>query len=152
MPARLMILNGPNLNLLGVREPHIYGSTTLPAIRRSCEEFAAFLGAAMHFEQSNHEGALVDLIHAARQTTDAIIINPAGYSFTSINRMLWSSRDDRSRAPPVLRARLSTKQAETTVPLWPDALAMPSGRPPSPPAILDSGFADFAAFRNNSGV
>jgi 3-dehydroquinate dehydratase-2 len=84
MPARLMILNGPNLNLLGVREPHIYGSTTLPAIRRSCEEFAAFLGAAMHFEQSNHEGALVDLIHAARQTTDAIIINPAGYSFTSI--------------------------------------------------------------------
>jgi 3-dehydroquinate dehydratase II len=43
MPARLMILNGPNLNLLGVREPHIYGSTTLPAIRRSCEEFAAFL-------------------------------------------------------------------------------------------------------------
>ena len=69
MPARLMILNGPNLNLLGVREPHIYGSTTLPAIRRSCEEFAAFLGAAMHFEQSNHEGALVDLIHAARQTT-----------------------------------------------------------------------------------
>jgi hypothetical protein len=64
---------------LGVREPHIYGSTTLSAIRRSCEEFAAFLGAAMHFEQSNHEGALVDLIHAARQTTDAIIINPAGH-------------------------------------------------------------------------
>jgi 3-dehydroquinate dehydratase-2 len=81
---RLMILNGPNLNLLGVREPHIYGSTTLAAIKASCEEFARFAGAQLAFHQSNHEGVLVDLIQAAREEADAIIINPAGYSFTSI--------------------------------------------------------------------
>ena len=81
---RVMILNGPNLNLLGVREPHIYGSTTLDAIRKSCEEFAAFAGAQLSFHQSNHEGALVDLIQSARESTDAIIINPAAYSLTSI--------------------------------------------------------------------
>lgn len=84
MTARLTILNGPNLNLLGVREPHIYGSTTLPAIRASCEEFAAFAGAELAFHQSNHEGELVDLIQAARQQADAIVINPAAYSFTSV--------------------------------------------------------------------
>jgi 3-dehydroquinate dehydratase II len=81
---RLMILNGPNLNLLGVREPHIYGSTTLEAIKASCEEFAKFTGSQLLFFQSNHEGVLVDLIQSARQDADAIIINPAGYSFTSI--------------------------------------------------------------------
>jgi 3-dehydroquinate dehydratase-2 len=81
---RLMLLNGPNLNLLGVREPHIYGSTTLAAIERSCREFAEYLGASLAFHQSNHEGVLVDLIQSARQTADAIIINPAAYSFTSI--------------------------------------------------------------------
>ena len=84
MTARLMVLNGPNLNLLGVREPHIYGSTTLAAIKASCEEFAKFAGASLSFHQSNHEGALVDLIQAARDEADAIIINPAAYSFTSI--------------------------------------------------------------------
>ena len=84
MTARLMILNGPNLNLLGVREPHIYGSTTLAAIKASCEELAQSTGARLAFHQSNHEGALVDLIQAAREEADAIIINPAGYSFTSI--------------------------------------------------------------------
>ncbi len=81
---RIMILNGPNLNLLGVREPHIYGSTTLAAIQAGCEEFAAFAGAQLSFHQSNHEGALVDLIQSARTDADALIINPAGYSFTSI--------------------------------------------------------------------
>jgi 3-dehydroquinate dehydratase-2 len=81
---RLMILNGPNLNLLGVREPHIYGSTTLAAVHKSCKDFAAYLGASLIFEQSNHEGILVDMIQSARTRADAIIINPAGYSFTSI--------------------------------------------------------------------
>jgi 3-dehydroquinate dehydratase-2 len=84
MTARLMILNGPNLNLLGVREPHIYGLTTLAAIKASCEEFAKSAGAQLSFHQSNHEGALVDLIQAARDEADAIIINPAAFSFTSI--------------------------------------------------------------------
>src|SRR5215831_5277104 len=80
MAARLMILNGPNLNLLGVREPHIYGSTTLAAIEASCREFAQFLGASLEFHQSNHEGTLVDLIQSARISADALIMNPAGYS------------------------------------------------------------------------
>jgi len=80
----IMIINGPNLNLLGIREPHIYGSTTLDAIRASCEEFANFAGAQLSFHQSNHEGVLVDLIQAARTDADALIINPAAYSFTSI--------------------------------------------------------------------
>ena len=81
---RIMIINGPNLNLLGVREPHIYGSTTLGAIKASCEAFAAFAGVELSFHQSNHEGVLVDLIQSARGDADAIIINPAAYSFTSV--------------------------------------------------------------------
>ena len=81
---RLMLLNGPNLNLLGVREPHIYGSTTLAVIEQSCRACAEYLGATLAFHQSNHEGELVDLIQSARRDADAIIINPAGYSFTSI--------------------------------------------------------------------
>src|SRR3981081_1240818 len=81
---RLMILNGPNLNLLGVREPHIYGTTTLAQIRESCEQHAKSLKLELSFHQSNHGGQLVDWIQSARQTADAIIINPAGYSFTSI--------------------------------------------------------------------
>ena len=81
---RLMILNGPNLNLLGVREPHIYGTTTLEEIKQNCGREATALGLAISFHQSNHEGALVDLIQSAREAADAIIINPAGYSFTSI--------------------------------------------------------------------
>ena len=84
MTARLTILNGPNLNLLGIREPHIYGSTTLDAVKSSCEAFAAFTGATLSFHQSNHEGELVDLIQAARKQADALIFNPAGYSFTSV--------------------------------------------------------------------
>jgi 3-dehydroquinate dehydratase-2 len=67
-----------------VREPHIYGTTTLAAIEASCRELAGVLGASLAFHQSNHEGALVDLIQAARNEADAIIINPAAYSFTSI--------------------------------------------------------------------
>ncbi|HEX6842702.1 MAG TPA: type II 3-dehydroquinate dehydratase [Stellaceae bacterium] len=84
MGARLMILNGPNLNMLGIREPHIYGTTSLQAIEASCREFAAHIGAALAFHQSNHEGALIDLIQSARDGADAIIINPAAYSFTSV--------------------------------------------------------------------
>lgn len=84
MSARLMILNGPNLNFLGVREPHIYGSITLAAIEACCRDFAKYLDAHLDFHQSNHEGELVDLIQSARTKADAIIFNPAGYSFTSI--------------------------------------------------------------------
>jgi 3-dehydroquinate dehydratase-2 len=84
LTARLTILNGPNLNLLGTREPHIYGTTTLAAIEASCAAFASDIGATLVFCQSNHEGVLVDWIQEARLSADAIIINPAGYSFTSV--------------------------------------------------------------------
>ena len=82
--ARLMILNGPNVNLLGEREPQIYGSTTLAAIEASCRELAPTLAVELEFRQSNHQGVLVDWIQEARKTADAIIINPAGYSFHSV--------------------------------------------------------------------
>ncbi|QCK87912.1 3-dehydroquinate dehydratase [Phreatobacter aquaticus] len=81
---RLTILNGPNLNLLGEREPHIYGTTTLADVEADCRACATRLGASLVFEQSNHEGVLVDMIQAARKNADALIINPAGYSFTSV--------------------------------------------------------------------
>ncbi len=84
MTKPILILNGPNLNMLGIREPHIYGTTTLEQIRESCEAFAATHGTTIDFRQSNHEGVLVDAIQAARTTADAIIFNPAGYSFTSV--------------------------------------------------------------------
>ena len=84
MAARVMILNGPNLNLLGVREPKIYGYTTLAEIEENCRAAAAAAGASLRFHQSNHEGQLIDWIHEARQASDAIVINPAGYSFTSV--------------------------------------------------------------------
>ena len=84
MAIRVMILNGPNLNLLGVREPHIYGTTTLAAVEASCRELATAIGATLAFHQSNHEGVLIDWVQAARQEADAIIINLAGFSFTSI--------------------------------------------------------------------
>jgi 3-dehydroquinate dehydratase II len=85
MTARLIVLNGSNLNLLGEREPHIYGTTTLADVEASCRDFAKHCGAELDFHQSNHEGVLVDLIHAARKTHDALIINAAGYSFTSVS-------------------------------------------------------------------
>ena len=81
---RLYILNGPNLNLLGQREPHIYGSTTLAEISERCETKAGSLGFAIDFRQTNFEGELVESVHQARLEACGIIINPAGYTFTSI--------------------------------------------------------------------
>jgi 3-dehydroquinate dehydratase II len=84
MAIRIMILNGPNLNFLGIREPHIYGSTTLKEIEASCRELANYLGITVSFHQSNLEGELIGWIQSARDQADAIIMNPAAYSFTSI--------------------------------------------------------------------
>jgi 3-dehydroquinate dehydratase-2 len=81
---RLYILNGPNLNLLGQREPHIYGSTTLSEIGERCEAKARALGFAIDFRQTNFEGELVESVHQARLEACGIIINPAGYTFTSV--------------------------------------------------------------------
>jgi 3-dehydroquinate dehydratase-2 len=84
MPTRVLILNGPNLNLLGVREPQIYGTVTLAAVEESCRELAAAIDVELDFRQSNSESELVDWIQDARDAADAIIINPAGFSFYSV--------------------------------------------------------------------
>src|ERR1044072_9068382 len=84
MTVKIMILNGPNLNFLGIREPHIYGSTTLKEIEGSCQSLATELGVSISFHQSNLEGELVSLIQSAHGSADAIIMNPAAYSFTSV--------------------------------------------------------------------
>ena len=85
MAQNILVLHGPNLNLLGTREPHIYGSLTLAQINERLELLAGELGATLTAWQSNHEGALVDRIQAARQDgTDFIIINAAAYTHTSV--------------------------------------------------------------------
>lgn len=84
MNNTIHILNGPNLNLLGVREPALYGSTTLSQIEQLCRRVAAELGLGCEFRQSNHEGVLVDWVHEAREHAAAVVINPAGLSFRSI--------------------------------------------------------------------
>ena len=82
---KILVLNGPNLNLLGAREPTVYGSTTLDDIRRCCEALAQSLGHELSFFQSNAEHELVERIHlACRERIDFIVINPAAYTHTSI--------------------------------------------------------------------
>jgi 3-dehydroquinate dehydratase-2 len=83
----ILVLNGPNLNLLGQRQPEVYGSTTLADIKASCLAHAPKIGARVSFEQSNHEGALVDLIHASKGVHDGIILNAGAYTHTSIALM-----------------------------------------------------------------
>jgi len=80
----IYILNGPNLNLLGHREPEVYGRTTLAEIEKMCAAQAASHGLSIVFHQSNHEGEIVDQIQEARTSASAVIINPAGYGHTSI--------------------------------------------------------------------
>jgi len=85
MACKLLLLNGPNLNLLGTREPAVYGSTTLADIEAAAQAQAAAAGAELISFQSNHEGALIDRIHAARaENVDAIVINPGGLTHTSV--------------------------------------------------------------------
>lgn len=82
--AHLLLLNGPNLNLLGHREPEIYGHETLADIETRAQARAEAAGSTLAAFQTNHEGALIDRIHAARGQSDAIIINPGAWSHTSI--------------------------------------------------------------------
>ena len=81
---RVLILNGPNLNLLGQREPHIYGRTSLADIEAKVRERAARLGTEVEFRQSNDEGQLVDWVQQARGVFDAIVLNAGAYTHTSI--------------------------------------------------------------------
>ncbi len=84
MAKPIFILNGPNLNLLGLRQPEIYGTQTLDDVAEVCSSLAEDLGLSIRFHQSNHEGALVDWIQEARGAAAGIIINPAAYSHTSV--------------------------------------------------------------------
>lgn len=84
MPKPIYVLNGPNLNLLGVREPHIYGAETLDDVHGRCEVRAMAHGLQVVFRQSNHEGLLIDWIQEARDAACALVINPAGFGHTSV--------------------------------------------------------------------
>ena len=84
MPKLVTLLNGPNLNLLGLRQPEIYGRETLDDVASRVADLAEDLGLGLKALQSNHEGQLVDWIHEARGTSAAIIINPGAYSHTSV--------------------------------------------------------------------
>jgi 3-dehydroquinate dehydratase-2 len=84
MSKPIYVLSGPNLNLLGAREPEIYGHQTLEDVQRLCEARASALGCSVVFRQSNHEGELIDWIQEAREKAAALVINPAGYGHTSV--------------------------------------------------------------------
>ena len=84
MPDTIFVLNGPNLNLLGLREPAVYGSTTLADVEREAKAVGERLGLVVDFRQTNHEGVLVDWIHEAREKAAGIVINPGAYTHTSI--------------------------------------------------------------------
>lgn len=83
-PRRLLLVNGPNLNLLGTREPEVYGTATLADVERITAEAAAALGLEVRALQSNHEGVLIDAIHDARADCAGIVINPGGLTHTSV--------------------------------------------------------------------
>lgn len=80
----ILLLNGPNLNLLGTREPEIYGHDTLADVEQLCRETAASLGFELRAVQSNHEGVLIDAIHEARTTAAGIVMNPGAFTHTSV--------------------------------------------------------------------
>jgi 3-dehydroquinate dehydratase-2 len=84
MSKTVFVLNGPNLNLLGKREPEIYGHETLADVEAECRRVGADLGLAVEFRQSNAEHVLIDWIHEAREAAAGILINPAGFSHTSV--------------------------------------------------------------------
>lgn len=83
-PRRLLLVNGPNLNLLGTREPEVYGTATLADVERITAQAAAAFGFEVRALQSNHEGVLIDAIHDARADCAGIVINPGGLTHTSV--------------------------------------------------------------------
>lgn len=84
MPKKILLLHGPNLNLLGTREPEVYGKMTLEAINERVIEHARRFDIELRAEQSNHEGALIDILHVARNWADGVVFNPGAYTHTSV--------------------------------------------------------------------
>jgi len=84
MSRTVFLLNGPNLNLLGKRQPHIYGHETLADVARDCRALAEELGLELRFHQSNREYEIIDWIHEARETAGGLVINPAAFTHTSV--------------------------------------------------------------------
>ena len=79
----LLVINGPNLNLLGVRRPEVYGTTTLPELEERCRAWGAALGVEVETFQSNHEGAIIDRLHAALGSVDGVVFNPGALTYYS---------------------------------------------------------------------
>jgi 3-dehydroquinate dehydratase-2 len=111
MTKKIFVLNGPNLNLLGQREPAIYGTTTLADIKEKCAAKAKDLGFEIEFRQTNFEGELVESVHQARNEACGIIINPAGYTFTSIALLDALKTFD----PPKIELHISNVHARESI-------------------------------------
>jgi 3-dehydroquinate dehydratase-2 len=103
MSSLVFILNGPNLNLLGKRQPHIYGHVTLADVEAECRRVAAEAGLEIRFHQSNREYEIIDWIHEARESAAAIIINPAAFTHTSVAILDALNTFD----PPIIEVHIS---------------------------------------------
>ena len=103
MSRLVYVLNGPNLNLLGKRQPHIYGSETLADVEASCRALAGELGLEIRFHQSNREYEIIDWIHEARETAGGLVINPAAFTHTSVAILDALNTFD----PPVIEVHIS---------------------------------------------